>query len=88
MNEVLNMILAHLPREPRSFDTSDDPGFWSDGEMILCPCETECEIVASFFRDLLRDTTLVVKTGCFDPFEDNRNREQDDYTGFYYIEFE
>lgn len=85
---VLDGILALLPGEPRSFDTSDDPGFWSDGDEILCPSETDCEIVAEFLRDLLRNTGIDVHTGYYDPFEDSRNGEQDDHTGFYYIDFD
>lgn len=88
MNELLNMLLESLPREPRSYDTSDDPGFWSDGDMILCPSETDCNIVADFLQDTFRDSTLVIQTGYFDPFEDHNNGECDDYTGFYYISFE
>lgn len=88
MNELLNMLLEHLPRKPRSYDTSDDPGFWSDGDVILCSSEVECGIVADFLRDMLQNSTIVVKTSYFDPFEDSRNGECDDYTGFYYIDFE
>lgn len=88
MNNLLAMLLEQLPRQPRSFDTADDPGFWSDGEMILCPTEVECEIVASFLEDIFLDSTIVVQTGYFDPFEDHNNGEGDDYTGFYYISFE
>ena len=88
MPELLNMILEHLPDRPRSFDTTDDPGFWVDGKMILCPTYTECELIANFFRELFRESTVTVHTGYFDPFEDYNNRECDDYTGFYYINFD
>lgn len=88
MNELLDMLLERLPARPRSFDTADDPGFWSDGEMILCPSEAQCQFVANFLQDLFHDTTVVVTTGYFDPFEDHNNRECDDYTGFYYIGFD
>ena len=88
MNNLLAMLLEQLPQQPRSFDTADDPGFWTDGEMILCPTEVECEIVASFLEDIFLDSTVVVQTGHFDPFEDHNNGEGDDYTGFYYISFE
>ena len=88
MNNLLAMLLEQLPQQPRSFDTADDPGFWSDGEMILCPTEVECEIVASFLEDIFLDSTVVVQTVHFDPFEDHNNGEGDDYTGFYYISFE
>lgn len=88
MNNLLVMLLEQLPRQPRSFDTTDDPGFWSDGEMILCPTEAKCEFIADFLQDLFHDATIVVQTGYFDPFEDHNNGESDDYTGFYYISFE
>ena len=88
MNELLTMLLEQLPKQPRSFDTSDDPGFWSDGKMILCPTEAGCEFVAIFLQDLFRDSAIVVKTGYFDPFEDYNNGEGDDCTGFDYISFE
>ena len=76
MNELLNILLGCLPREPRSY-----------GDMILCPSETSCGIIADFLQDILRESTITVTTGYFDPFEDRRNNECDDYTGFYYIEF-
>lgn len=88
--DLIEMILKMLPDQPRSYDTADDPGFWTDGDMILCPSETECEIVASFLEDVLREwegSTQVI-TGWFDPFEDARNGEEDDYSGFNYIEFQ
>lgn len=88
MPELLDMILGHLPKAPRSFDTANDPGFWSDGEMLLCPTYAECEFVANFLQDLFRESTITVHTGYFDPFEDHNNRECDDYTGFYYISFD
>ena len=55
MNKLLTMLLEQLSQQPRSFDTADNPGFWSDGEMILCPSEAECEFTANFLRDLFRD---------------------------------
>lgn len=89
MSKVLDAILDMLPREPRSYDTSDDPGFWTDGSEILCPSKTECEIVAEFLRDVLREIDDVdVHTGWYDPDEDARSGEQDDHTGFYYISFD
>ena len=88
MNNLLTMLLEQLSQQPRSFDTADNPGFWSDGEMILCPSEAACEFTANFLRDLFRDSSMTVTTGYFDPFEDHNNGEGDDYTGFYYISFE
>ena len=86
---ALEGILNCLPKQPRSFDTSDDPGFWSDRQMILCPSETECEIVASFLVDVLSEVSdLDVHTGFFDPDEDAKEGVHDDFTGFYYIDFD
>ena len=87
--EVINKIIEMLPREPRSYDTSDDPGFWTDGEEILCPSETDCEIVTEFLKDVLSEYgNMTVLTGWYDPCEDAENGEQDGKTGFNYVRFE
>lgn len=67
-NMFIKLLMELLPNQPRSFDTADDPGFWTNGNEILCPTEMECEILAEFFKA--------------------ENGEQDDNTGFYYIDFE
>ncbi len=85
---LLSEILAALPNEPKTYDVSDNPGYWTDGEEILCSCEAECEILADFFDGLFFDNDEIeVRTGYYDPEEDRRNNEQDDRTGFYYIAF-
>lgn len=84
-----NSIIDMLPREPRSYDTSDDPGFWTNGDEILCPSETDMVIVCSFLDDVFSEYgnyTLI--TGWYDPFEDANNGETDDCTGFNYIRLE
>lgn len=87
-SKTLDAIMKCLPHQPRCYDTSDNPGYWSSGEMILCSCETESSIIADFLEDMLKETSdLDVNTGYFDPDEDARSGEQDDYTGFYYIDF-
>lgn len=88
--EMFSKILEMLPDQPRSFDTADDPGFWSNGYEILCPSETDCEIVASFLEDVFRewDVSVSVHTGYYDPDEDARSGEQDDNTGFWYIDID
>ena len=88
MNKLLSMLLECLPPEPKNIRVEGDIGLWSDGEMILCSSEPACRLIANLLRDILRDSTIVVKTGYFDPFEDDRNGETDGYTGFYYIDFE
>lgn len=87
--DIIEKIIGMLPQEPRSYDTSDDPGFWTDGTEILCPSEIECESVASFLRDILSEFgNIDVHTGYYDPYEDAQSGEQDDLTGFYYIDFD
>lgn len=84
---LFNQITAMLPNEPRSYDTSDDPGFWTDGSIILCPSEYDCECLACFLEDAFREiSNCSINTGYFDPFEDAKSGEQDDFTGFWYIE--
>jgi hypothetical protein len=84
--EAIEAILNMLPDEPRSYDTSDDPGFWRCGNMILCPSEAECEFVACFFEDVLSEySSIRISTGYFDPFD--VEDEKDNLTGFFYIEF-
>lgn len=91
-NELLNRIMEMLPTEPRSYDTSDNPGFWTDGSEILCPSDMEAEVVADFLRDLLHgpdiDERIDIHTGYYDPYEDAKSGEQDDHTGFWYIDFD
>lgn len=88
MKELLTMLLECLPPKPKNIRAAGDIGLWSDGEMILCSSEPTCRLIANLLRDILRDSTIVVKTGYFDPFEDGMNGETDDYTDFYYIDFE
>lgn len=86
---LLDAIFSSLPPEPRSYNPKDDPGFWTDGEDILCPSEVECEIVADFLEDVFKEiSTVVVKTGFYDPAEDQKSRKHDRFTGFHYISFE
>lgn len=82
-------ILDMLPREPRSYDTSDDPGFWTNGDEILCPSETDMLIVFNFLVDVFSEWgNYNIITGWYDPFEDSTNGETDDCTGFNYIRLE
>lgn len=81
-----NTILFMLPREPRSYDTADDPGYWTNGDEILCSCEAEASMIADFLKDVFSEwSELDLVTGCYDPFEDAKNNEQDDNTGFWYV---
>lgn len=88
MNELLDKLLEGLPKAPDYRLASGKPSFWSDGDMILCPTEASCENVADFLQSILRDSSIAIQTGYYDPSEDRRNGECDDHTGFYYISFE
>lgn len=93
ITDLWNAIISMLPDQPRSDDVSDnisdDPGFWTNGEEILCPSEATMEMVYEFLNDIFREFgnyTLI--TGWYDPEEDARNGEQDDCTSFNYVRLE
>ena len=83
--DIINGLLLLLPKSPPSYDVSADPGYWTNGEEILCSCEAEADIIADFLEDCGVD---YVNTGYYDPDEDRRNNEQDDCTGFWYVSWE
>ena len=88
-DRLLKDLLWALPKEPRSDLVDNDSGFWTEGAEILCPSEAECEVLANFMEDVLQGlSSITVQTGHYDPEEDVRNSEVDEYTGFYYIRFE
>ena len=81
-----NTILSMLAREPRSYDTADDPGYSTNGNEILCSCEAEASIVADFLNDLVSEWgNMDFVTGYYDPVEDAREHIEDDNTGFWYV---
>jgi len=87
--DLWNGIINMLPTQPRSYDTADDPGFWTNGEEILCPSETEMNMLYEFLNDIFREFgNYILVTGWYDPEEDTRNGEHDDCTGFNYIRLE
>lgn len=86
--EVIQLIAAMLAPIPRNYDIKNDPGFWYKDGMILCPSEVECEVVAEFFRDVLREFSgLEVLTGSHDPHEMREKAEQGTVGSFYCIRF-
>lgn len=86
---VWNGILDMLPKEPRSYDTGEYAGFWTNGNEILCSSELEMEIVYQFLNDTFKEFgNYNLITGWYDPFEDVNNVETDDCTGFNYIRLE
>lgn len=64
-----------------------EAGFWSDGEMILCPSETSMETMYHFLEEQLNkgNKEYVIVTGYYDPFEDEEDDLVDEYTGYNYI---
>jgi len=89
ISDLWNKILDMLPHEPRSYDTADDPGFWTNGEEILCPSECEMNVVYVFLNDIFSEFgSYTLITGYYDPFEDEKQGEQDNCTGFYYVRLE
>ena len=57
------MLLEMLPSAPRG-KSDDDPGFWTDGDLIFCPSESEANTVADFLEDVMSEyTDAVVTTG-------------------------
>ena len=63
--------------------------YWSDiqGE-ILCATEGFAELMADRIEELYRKQgeDVMLSTGYYDPDEDKRNHEEDEYTGYWYVE--
>lgn len=73
---MFDEILKRLPREP-----VDGKKFWANDEEILS--KNECAI--NHVADLLDTIGYDAVTGYYDPEEDERNGEVDEYTGYYYV---
>ena len=58
--------------------------FWTNGEEILCNNLNDCVVVAAFLETIF-ECGLTIKTGYYDPKEDDRDGLQDENTGYYYI---
>lgn len=87
-DRLLEQIFEMLPKKPRSADVHNDPGFWTDGDQILCPSEVEAEAVANFLQDVVSEHAgITATTGYYDPEEDKKEDLDDEYTGFYYVDF-
>lgn len=89
ISALWSAITDMLAREPRSYDTNDDPGFWTNGDEILCPSKIEADIVCQFLSDIFMEYgNFTLVTGWYDPFEDQRTGEQDECTDFCYVRLE
>ena len=80
MIDYIEMFSEALP------DYSDGR-IWCDGIEILCKTEEGAETIADLLELLYRKDGIdcKVNTGYYDPEEDKRNREEDRYTGWYYV---
>lgn len=62
---------------------------WSDGDEILCKTESAADAIADIIESLYLDQgdDILINTGYYDPVED-KNGEEDDYTGWWYIKID
>ena len=64
-------------------DSKEVGGIRLAGETeLLCKTETQAEGIADFLEDLGFKN---IRTGYYDPKEDEQNGETDEYTGLYYV---
>lgn len=70
-------------------DYSDEE-VWSDGSEILCRTESAAKAIEDLLWQLYnaQDEEVTILTGYYDPEEDERNGEQDRYTGWWYVTIE
>lgn len=60
---------------------------WADGNEILCRTESAANAIADMLQTLYKSQgeDVVIKTGFYDPNEDEANNECDRYTGWWYV---
>ena len=73
---MFDEILKRLPQEP-----VDGKKFWANDDEIL----SKDEVAINYVADLLDTIGYDAVTGYYDPEEDERNGEVDEYTGYYYV---
>jgi hypothetical protein len=73
---MFDEILKRLPRE-----LVEGKKFWSNDEEIL----SKDEVAINYVADLMDTIGYDAVTGYYDPEEDERNGEVDEYTGYYYV---
>ena len=87
MNEKIDwidMIIKSLPALP-----SKD--IWTDGDKeILVKTESSANTIASLIEWLykMQNKEILINMGYYDPEEDKRNNEEDEYTGWWYVNIE
>lgn len=77
VDELLELIHTLLPNS-----SENSPKFWSDGSEILTKTVEQATVIADFLETLGCEP---LNTGFFNPIEDERNNEVDEFTGYYYV---
>lgn len=65
-----------------------DGEVWYSGLEILCRTKEGADAIADLIWQLYAtdDNEVVVKTGYYDPSEDERNNQVDRFTGWWYVD--
>ena len=70
-------------------DGNRNAAYWSDIEgEILCATEMFADLMAGRIEELYRKQgeDVMLSTGYYDPEEDKRNGEEDEYIGYWYVD--
>lgn len=64
-----------------------DGEIWSAGDELLCRTESAANTLADLLEQLYRTDgkEVTICTGYYDPKEDERNGEEDRFTGWWYV---
>lgn len=79
--DLFYKICEALPKYPKG-------NIWATKEEILCRTESAAETVADLIEQMSKANgkEVLMSTGFYDPEEDKRNNEEDERTGWYYID--
>lgn len=72
--QIWDLILKMLPDKPNTY--------WTNGDEILCDDEVNTEVISKALTAIIGDNLV---TGWYDPEEDARNQDIDEFTGYNYI---
>jgi len=79
--EAFRRLCEQLPGNPRNPND-----LWSDGSQLLSPNEELINQIADLFEGTYCGLCMV--TGYYDPEEDARNGDTDEFTGSYYLDID
>ena len=67
-----------------------DGEVWSSGDEILCKTESAAEAISDMIWQLYRaqGESVTLTTGYYDPEEDQRNGQEDKFTGWWYVDID